>query len=99
MLNPFIELIDAILGFYRLMIIVWVIMSLLISFEIINQFSPIVKRIKYTLDRLIEPALNPIRRFLRRLFGDMGGIDLSPILLIFLIQFISSALYNWFWDL
>lgn len=99
MLNPFIELIDAILGFYKLLIIIWVIMSLLISFEIINTSHRFVQRVKYTLDRLIEPALNPLRRFLRRLFGDLGGIDLSPILLIFLIQFATSAMYNWFWDL
>lgn len=99
MLNPFIELIDAILGFYKLLIIIWVIMSLLISFEIINAYSKIVQRVKYTLDRLIEPALKPIRTLLHRIFGDLAGIDLSPILLIFLIQFVSSAMYSWFWNL
>lgn len=99
MLNPFIELADAILGFYKLLIIIWVIMSLLISFEVINQYSPIVQRIKYVLDRLVEPALRPLRKLLRRIFGDMGGIDLSPILLIFLIQFVESAMYNWLWGI
>lgn len=99
MLNPFIQLISAILGFYKLLVIVWVVLSLLISFEIINPYSKIVQRIKYTLDRLVEPALRPLRQILRRLFGDLGGIDLSPILLFFLIEFINNAMFSWFWDL
>lgn len=99
MLDPFIQLISAVLELYSLCIIVWVIIGLLIHFEIVNRFNPIVQKIKYTLDKLIEPALVPLRRFLHKLFGDMGGIDLSPILLILLIQFVQNALYSWFWGL
>lgn len=99
MLNPFIELISAVLGFYKLLVIIWVVIYLLITFEIINAQSTIVQRVKYVLDRLVEPALRPLRQLLRRIFGDLGGIDLSPILLFFLIEFVNSALYNWFWNL
>lgn len=95
-MEPFIELISNVLGLYNICVIAWAIIGLLISFEIINGFSPIVKKVKLVLDRLIEPVIAPIRRFMRKTFGDMGGIDLSPIVLILLIQFAQSALYSWF---
>lgn len=99
MLNPFIELIATILQLYNYVIIAWVITSLLISFEIINRFNPIVQRVQVTLDKLVEPALRPIRNFLSKFLPDLGGIDLSPIALILAIQFAQSALYNWFYNL
>lgn len=96
MLDPFIFFISSILELINIAVIVWVIINLLIHFEIVNRYNNIVQKVKYVLDRLIEPMLAPLRRFLRKLFGDMSGIDLSPILLILLIKTAQIALNSWF---
>ncbi len=56
------------------MILITVIMSWLIGFNVINGANPYVRQISYALHRLTEPLLGPIRRFL----PDLGGIDISP---------------------
>lgn len=88
MLTPFIILISQIIHLYTLVLIVWTVMSILISFKIINSYQPVVQKIMYALDRLCEPALKPIRKFL----PDLGGIDISPVLLILALNFIDNAL-------
>ena len=52
-----------------------IIMSWLISFQVLNLQQPIVAQIWYGLNRLLEPIYTPIRRFL----PDMGGLDLAPL--------------------
>ncbi len=52
-----------------------IIMSWLISFQVLNLHQPLVYQIWNGLNRLLEPVYSPIRRFL----PDMGGIDLAPL--------------------
>ena len=94
MLNPFIDLIANILRIYLYVVIAWAILATLISFKIINGYQPIVQRIMYALDKLCEPVLKRIRKYL----PDLGGIDLSPIILILLINFAIQALYTYFYS-
>ena len=82
--TPFFSLIDAVLGLYQMVIFIWVIMSWLLSFNVINAHNQVVGMIWQTLSALIEPALRPIRNLLPR----TGSIDLSPIVLIFAIFFL-----------
>ena len=70
---------------------------LLIHFDIVNRASPIVNRVYTALSRLMEPLLRPIRRFLVKHLPDIGGIDLSPLILLLLLNFIDSALHSWFY--
>ena len=58
------------------------ILSWLIAFDVLNVRNPTVYRIVRTLDALTDPLLRPIRRFL----PNLGGIDISPIVLILLLQ-------------
>lgn len=74
-------LLDAVLGFYIFVIIASVILSWLTMFGIINSYQPFVRTVMDMLNALTEPALAPIRRFLPRL----NGIDLSPLVLYFLV--------------
>ena len=65
-------------------IIIWlliahVIASWLIAFNVINPHNQFVRTILQGLDRLFEPVLGRIRRFM----PDLGGLDLSPIVLFF----------------
>lgn len=58
-------------------LIVHIIMSWLINFQVLNLHQPIVARIWYALNQLLEPIYRPIRRFL----PTTGGIDFSPLVL------------------
>ncbi len=60
-------------------IIVQFIMSWLISFDVINTRNPVVSQIWYTLNRITAPVYRPIRRVL----PDMGGLDFSPVIVLF----------------
>ena len=64
------------------LIIVTAVLSWLVAFDVINLRNPAMYRIVRTLDRLTEPMLRPIRRFL----PNLGGIDISPIILLILLQ-------------
>jgi len=65
-----------------------VILSWLISFNIVNMNNQFVYQLYTNLDRLLEPMLKPIRSIL----PNMGGLDLSPILLLIGVQFLEILL-------
>ena len=98
MLNPFINLIGNLISLINLTLIFWLILSLLLQFDIINRQNQLIQRIFSTLQMLVEPMLRPIRRVLARILPNLGGIDLSPIALILLLHFLSDALYSWFYS-
>jgi YggT family protein len=64
------------------------ILSWLIAFNVVNTRNPVVRMIAELLYRLTEPALRPIRNLL----PNMGGIDISPIILFLIILFIQSVI-------
>mgnify|MGYP003386444687 CR=1 FL=1 len=99
MLNPFIDLISNIISLINLALILWILLGLLIHFDIVNRSSPIVNTIYTTLGRLVEPLLRRIRRHLGKYLPDLGGIDLSPIILFLLLHFIDNAMYSWFYTI
>lgn len=82
MMNPFLWLILTVIDLYFWVILATVIMSWLVAFNIINGSNPYVRQIGYALRRLTEPLLGPIRRFL----PDLGGIDISPVILLLALQ-------------
>lgn len=88
MINPVIWLILQVLNIYFYVILAVVIMSWLISFNIINGSNPYVRQIGYALNQLTEPLLRPIRRML----PDLGGLDISPIILLLGLQFVQYLL-------
>ena len=67
-------------------IIVQVILSWLVAFNVINTSSDGVRRFVAALDRVLEPLYRPIRKVL----PDFGGIDLSPIVLIVIIAILQG---------
>jgi YggT family protein len=79
------------LQFYTWVIIAVAVLSWLIAFNVINIQNDLVRSIWNGLNALTEPALRPIRRFL----PNMGGLDISPIILLFVIFFIERIIsYN-----
>jgi YggT family protein len=99
MLNPFIDLIGNLISLINLVLIVWIVLSLLLQFDIMNRHNPVVQRIFSTLSMLVEPMLRPIRRVLTKFLPQLGGLDLSPVVLILLLNFVSNALYSWFYSM
>ena len=99
MFNPFVDLLSNIISLINLALIIWIILGLLMHFDIVNRGNPLVHRVYTALGRLLEPMLGRIRRVTDKFLPDMGGVDLSPIVLILLLHFIRSALYNWFYTI
>jgi len=89
--NPIHYLLDTLLWLFLVAIIISVILSWLVQFGVINRSNPFVNQIGDSLHRLTEPALRPIRNAL----PDLGGIDISPIILIILIEFARHVLSAW----
>lgn len=81
-------LIDTILDIYTWIIIASVILSWLVAFNVINTHNRIVGTIGEVLYRLTEPVLGTIRRYV----PSVGGLDLSPIVLLLGIYFLRMLL-------
>ncbi len=91
--NPFIDLIIKVLDLYNSVLTVWVILSLLIYFDIINKYQRIVYKVMYFLNGMIQPILDKIRKVI----PSIGGLDIAVIILYLLIKFIISILYTYFY--
>lgn len=76
------------LQLYIWLLIAAAILSWLIAFNVVNTRNQFVSMVADFLWRITEPALRPIRRRM----PDLGGIDLSPVILIFIIIFIQLAI-------
>ena len=84
-------LIDAVIGIYIWIVIIQVVLSWLVAFRVINMQNQFVYAVSNALYRLTEPVLGRIRRFL----PELGGIDLSPVILILLLYFARSLLHEY----
>jgi YggT family protein len=85
------RLIDLALSIYMWIIIAVVILSWLVAFNIINRHNDIVRQVSYGLSRLTEPVLAPIRRML----PNLGGLDISPLIVIIAIWFLRNLLWEY----
>ncbi len=87
-MNALFWLIDQVIGLYITLVIVQVVLSWLVAFNVINTSNRFVYMVGDFLYRITEPALKPIRRLL----PTMGGIDLSPVVLILGLYFLRVLL-------
>ncbi|MGN6670448.1 MAG: YggT family protein [Candidatus Nucleicultricaceae bacterium] len=83
---PLLQLINTVIHLYTWAIIIYVILSWLLMFNIVNAQNKFVSLVVETLFRITEPLLGAIRRVL----PNMGGLDLSPIVLILGLYFLES---------
>jgi YggT family protein len=70
---------------YGIIVLVHVILSLLVSFNVVNYRNQFVAMVWQLTSRLVEPVLARIRRLLPFL-RNLGGFDLSPIILLILVN-------------
>ena len=89
------DLILTVAGIAKFLLFVYIILSLLISFNVINSYNQFINIVYGSLARLFEPIMQPIRNLIG---GGVGGIDFSPILVFLIIEFgarfLAQAVYS-----
>jgi YggT family protein len=85
------RLIDTVIDLYTWIVIASAIMSWLVAFGVVNTRNQFIRMIVDLLYRLTEPALRPIRRVL----PNLGGIDISPVILLLGLFFLRSLLWEY----
>ena len=89
---PLLWLINTLIDLYSGIIIAAVILSLLISFGIVNRYQPLIQQIGVLLTRITEPVFAWIRKRL----PPLGGIDIAPVIALIALQFLQYSI-NYFW--
>jgi len=90
-MNALILLILTIINLYIFVVIVGVILSWLIAFNILNLSNQFVQIVMRFLTAVTEPVLRPIRSVI----PDLGGVDLSPLILILLLYFVKNLILEY----
>ena len=88
MMTAVILLLNTILTIALWIIIIQIIMSWLINFNVINLYQPLVRQIWDALNAITAPVYRPIRKFI----PPMGGLDFAPLILILAIYFLRDLL-------
>jgi YggT family protein len=84
------NLLNTVITIYIWLLIAMVVLSLLVSFNMVNTGNRIVYTIGDFLHRITEPLLRPIRNLL----PNLGGIDISPMVLILALYFIRDLAFQ-----
>tara|TARA_B100001245_G_C22609160_1_gene301187 strand:- start:223 stop:504 length:282 start_codon:yes stop_codon:yes gene_type:complete len=90
-MNSLLGLLIQIIDLYKLVLIVYIIVTWLIAFNIINTTNRFVYSIMEILYRLSEPSLRLVRRYV----PTFGNIDISPIIVFLLLWFLQSLLIEY----
>jgi YggT family protein len=88
MLLALVSIADLLLDVLFWVIIIQVVLSWLLAFNVLNIHSGGVRAFVVALDRITAPLYRPIRRLL----PDFGGIDFSPLVILLAIQVIKRLL-------
>jgi YggT family protein len=88
-MNPFLWLIDTIISIYIWILIAAAVLSWLVAFNVVNSRNQIVAGVGEFLYRVTEPVLRPIRNML----PNLGGIDISPVILIIGLLFLRQLIF------
>ena len=86
LIAAFLEVTYMVLDFFVWVLIIGAVLSWLIAFGIVDPYNRLVRTVADFMTRITEPLLAPIRRVI----PPMGGLDLAPLALIFIIYFLQS---------
>ena len=90
-MNSLLGLLIQIIDLYKLVLIVYIITTWLIAFNIINTSNRFVYSLMEILYKLSEPSLRLVRRYI----PTFGNIDISPIIVFLLLWFLQSLLIEY----
>ncbi len=77
-MHPIVEILFIVIDLYMWALIIAVILSWLVAFNVVNRRNQFVFAVGDFLARITEPALRPLRRVL----PNLGGVDLAPLALL-----------------
>jgi YggT family protein len=80
-MRAILDVLLVVLQLYTYVIIAAVILSWLVAFNVVNRYNDVVRSIWNFVTALTEPLMRPIRRTV----PNLGGIDISPLILLLLI--------------
>lgn len=84
--NPFLWLIHTVIWLYIYILIATAVLSWLVAFNVVNMRNDLVRNISYFLFQATEPVLRPIRSFI----PNLGGLDISFIVLMIGLMFLDQ---------
>ncbi|MEH2586207.1 YggT family protein [Bradyrhizobium sp. AZCC 1721] len=87
-MRAILDIVIIVLDLYVWLLIAAAILSWLIAFNVVNTRNGFVAAVAEFLYRITEPALTPIRRFM----PNLGGLDISPIILILIIMLVQRVI-------
>jgi len=90
-MNSLLGLIIQIINLYKLVLLIYIIATWLISFNIINTSNRFIYSAMEILYRLSEPSLRLVRKYVPA----FGNMDISPIIVYLLLWFIQSLLVEY----
>lgn len=85
-----IQILQVLLNVAWWIIVIQFVLSLLITFNVVNMQSNFVRSMAYGFDRLTEPLYRPIRRIM----PNLGGLDLAPAAVLVAIAILRIILGN-----
>jgi len=85
------DIILLVLQIYIWLLIAAAVLSWLIAFNVVNTRNPVVASVAEFLYRITEPVLRPIRSML----PNLGGIDVSPVILILIILLLENIIVRY----
>jgi YggT family protein len=90
MIDALIYIINSLAYLYFWVVVIMVVMSWLVAFNVVNPYNPFARTVQTFCYRATEPLLAPIRRIL----PDLGGLDISPILLLIAVEAVRRLLVS-----
>ena len=90
-MNSLLLFLVRLLDFYTLIVFFYVVVSWLFHFNILNSQNIFLWRVFESFKKLTDPPLNYIRRYL----PNLGGLDISPVLLILIIYLFKDLLIEY----
>ena len=89
-MNALASLIDTVFTLYIILLFASVVLSWLVQFNVLNTQNQFVYGVLGFLYRITEPALRPIRRII----PNLGGLDISPVVLIIALYFVRDLIVD-----
>ncbi len=85
---PFIVILLRLIDLYTWVIIIAVVMSWLVAFGVINTYNQVAR----TIVRALEAVTEPVFRQVRRVIPPIGGLDISPLIVLIFLQFVTYSI-------
>lgn len=88
MINPIVWLLQQLISIYWWIVIIAVVMSWLVAFGIVNTFNRVARSVVGFLDAVTEPVFRQVRRVI----PPISGLDLSPLIVLIGLEFLSVSI-------